>query len=306
MTRDPYQTLGVTKSASTEEIRKAYRKKAKELHPDLHPNDEKKANAFKEASAAFEILSDEAKRAQFDRGEIDADGNPTGFANAGGGYGGGFGGGFRQQGGSFQGDPFEDILSGMFGGQRRRAGPRKGADIRYRVDISFEDSVLGAKRQMTMADNKSLNVSIPPGVATGQVLRLKSQGEPSQTGGPPGDALLELHVRPSKTWTREGADLRMSVPLPLKTAVLGGNIEVATPAGTVTLKVPEGANTGMVLRLRNKGVQYKDTPGHLYARLEVTLEDPKDEGLREWAPLLSLPLDPVHLNHIGNTITARQ
>lgn len=283
MTRDPYQTLGVTKSASTEEIRKAYRKKAKELHPDLHPNDEKKANAFKEASAAFEILSDEAKRAQFDRGEIDADGNPTGFANAGGGYGGGFGGGFRQQGGSFQGDPFEDILSGMFGGQRRRAGPRKGADIRYRVDISFEDSVLGAKRQMTMADNKSLNVSIPPGVATGQVLRLKSQGEPSQTGGPPGDALLELHVRPSKTWTREGADLRMSVPLPLKTAVLGGNIEVATPAGTVTLKVPEGANTGMVLRLRNKGVQYKDTPGHLYARLEVTLEDPKDEGLREWA-----------------------
>ena len=283
MTRDPYQTLGVTKSASTEEIRKAYRKKAKELHPDLHPNDEKKANAFKEASAAFEILSDEAKRAQFDRGEIDADGNPTGFANAGGGYGGGFGGGFRQQGGSFQGDPFEDILSGMFGGQRRRAGPRKGADIRYRVDISFEDSVLGAKRQMTMADNKSLNVSIPPGVATGQVLRLKSQGEPSQTGGPPGDALLELHVRPSKTWTREGADLRMSVPLPLKTAVLGGNIEVATPAGTVTLKVPEGANTGMVLRLRNKGVQYTDTPGHLYARLEVTLEDPKDEGLREWA-----------------------
>lgn len=283
MTRDPYQTLGVTKSASTEEIRKAYRKKAKELHPDLHPNDEKKANAFKEASAAFEILSDESKRAQFDRGEIDADGNPTGFAGAGGGYGGGFGGGFRQHGGSFQGDPFEDILSGMFGGQRRRAGPRKGADIRYRVDISFEDSVLGAKRQMTMADNKSLNVSIPPGVATGQVLRLKSQGEPSQTGGPPGDALLELHVRPSKTWTREGSDLRMSVPLPLKTAVLGGNIEVPTPAGTVTLKVPEGANTGMVLRLRNKGVQFKDTPGHLYARLEVTLEDPKDEGLREWA-----------------------
>ena len=127
MARDPYQTLGVSKSATTDEIRKAYRKKAKELHPDLHPNDEEKANAFKEASAAFEILSDEEKRAQFDRGEIDADGNPTGFANAGGGFGGGFGGGgFRQQGGSFQGDPFEDILSGMFGGQRRRPGPRCG------------------------------------------------------------------------------------------------------------------------------------------------------------------------------------
>ena len=280
MARDPYQTLGVNKSASTEEIRKAYRKKAKELHPDLHPNDEQKANAFKEASASFEILSDEAKRAQFDRGEIDADGNPTGFANAGGGYGGG---GFRQPGGSFQGDPFEDILSGMFGGQRRRAGPRKGADIRYRVDISFEDAVQGAKRQMTMADNKSLNVSIPPGVTTGQVLRLKSQGQASQTSGPPGDALLELHVRPSKIWTRDGADLRMSVPLPLKTALLGGTIEVSTPAGPVTLKVPEGSNTGSVLRLRNKGVQFKDTPGHLYARLEITLEDPKDEGLIEWA-----------------------
>ena len=235
-------------------------------------------------SAAFEILSDEEKRAQFDRGEIDADGNPTGFANAGGGFGGGFGGGgFRQQGGSFQGDPFEDILSGMFGGQRRRPGPRKGADIRYRVDISFEDSVQGAKRQMTMADNKSLNVSIPPGVTTGQVLRLKSQGQPSQTGGPPGDALLELHVRPSKTWTRDGADLRMSVPLPLKTALLGGTVEVATPGGPVTLKVPEGSNTGSVLRLRNKGVQFKDKPGHLYVRLEITLEDPKDEDLIEWA-----------------------
>jgi len=284
LARDPYQTLGVNKSATTDEIRKAYRKKAKELHPDLHPNDEEKANAFKEASAAFEILSDEEKRAQFDRGEIDADGNPTGFANAGGGFGGGFGGGgFRQQGGSFQGDPFEDILSGMFGGQRRRPGPRKGADIRYRVDISFEDSVQGAKRQMTMADNKSLNVSIPPGVTTGQVLRLKSQGQPSQTGGPPGDALLELHVRPSKTWTRDGADLRMSVPLPLKTALLGGTVEVATPGGPVTLKVPEGSNTGSVLRLRNKGVQFKDKPGHLYVRLEITLEDPKDEDLIEWA-----------------------
>jgi|TARA_B100000678_G_scaffold282678_1_gene281887 DnaJ-class molecular chaperone len=284
LARDPYQTLGVSKSATTDEIRKAYRKKAKELHPDLHPNDEEKANAFKEASAAFEILSDEEKRAQFDRGEIDADGNPTGFANAGGGFGGGFGGGgFRQQGGSFQGDPFEDILSGMFGGQRRRPGPRKGADIRYRVDISFEDSVQGAKRQMTMADNKSLNVSIPPGVTTGQVLRLKSQGQPSQTGGPPGDALLELHVRPSKTWTRDGADLRMSVPLPLKTALLGGTVEVATPGGPVTLKVPEGSNTGSVLRLRNKGVQFKDKPGHLYVRLEITLEDPKDEDLIEWA-----------------------
>lgn len=281
MARDPYQTLGVNKTATTDEIRKAYRKKAKELHPDLHPNDEAKANAFKEASAAFEILSDEEKRKQFDRGEIDADGNPTGFAGAG-----GFGGGFRggnPHGGSFQGDPFEDILSGMFGGQRRRPGPRKGADLRYRVDIAFEDAVQGAKRQMTMADGKALNVSIPPGIETGQVLRLKSQGQASQTGGPPGDALLEIHVRPSKVWTRDGSDLRMAVPVDLKTAILGGTVDVSTPGGSVSLKVPEGANTGTVLRLRDKGVQFKDKPGHLYVRLEITLKDPKDPGLKDWA-----------------------
>ena len=275
MARDPYQTLGVNKTATTDEIRKAYRKKAKELHPDLHPNDEAKANAFKEASAAFEILSDEEKRKQFDRGEIDADGNPTGFA-----------GGFRganPHGGSFQGDPFEDILSGMFGGQRRRPGPRKGADLRYRVDIAFEDAVQGAKRQMTMADGKALNVSIPPGIETGQVLRLKSQGQASQTGGPPGDALLEIHVRPSKVWTRDGSDLRMAVPVDLKTAILGGTVDVSTPGGSVSLKVPEGANTGTVLRLRDKGVQFKDKPGHLYVRLEITLKDPKDPGLKDWA-----------------------
>lgn len=285
MSRDLYQILGVSKTATADEIRKAYRKKAKELHPDLHPNDKDKANAFKEASAAFEILSDEEKRGKYDRGEIDADGNPTGFAGAGaGGFGGGFG-GYSQGGGggSFQGDPFEDILAGMFGQQRRRPGPRKGADLRYRVDISFEDAVQGAKRQMTMGDGKALNVSIPPGIETGQTLRLKSQGQPSHSGGPPGDALLEVHVRPNKVWTRDGSDLRMTVPVPLETVVLGGSVEVKTPGGPVTLKVPEGSNTGTVLRLRGKGVQFKDKPGHLYVRLEIMLKDPKEPALRDWA-----------------------
>ena len=285
MKRDLYQILGVSKTATTDEIRKAYRKKAKESHPDLHPDDQQKAEEFKAASAAFEILGDEEKRGQYDRGEIDSDGNPTGFAGAAGGQGGFRTGGFEgfASHGGFQGDPFEDILSGMFGGQRRKPGPRKGADLRYRVEISFEDAVQGAKRQMTMGDGKALNVSIPPGIETGQVLRLKSQGQPSMTGGPPGDALLEVYVRPSDTWTRDGGDLRMSVPVPLKTAVLGGSVDVKTPGGYVTLKVPEGSNTGTVLRLRGKGVQFKDKPGNLYARLEIVLDDPKDKGLREWA-----------------------
>ncbi|WP_084396914.1 DnaJ C-terminal domain-containing protein [Henriciella aquimarina] len=289
MSRDLYKILGVSRTATADEIRKAYRQKAKTLHPDLHPDDKDKADQFKEVSAAFEILGDEENRGKYDRGEIDSDGNPTGFAGAGpGGAGGGFRGGYGAyddfaRGGSFQGDAFEDILSGMFGGQRRRPGPQKGADLRYRVDISFEDAVQGAKRQMTMGDGKALNVSIPAGIETGQTLRLKSQGQQSRTGGPPGDALLEVYVRPSNIWTRDGSDLRMNVPVSLKTAVLGGTVDVKTPGGVVTLKVPEGSNTGTVLRLRGKGVQFKDKPGHLYARLEIVLEDPKDPGLREWA-----------------------
>ncbi len=286
MSRDLYKILGVSKSASADEIRKAYRQKAKTLHPDLHPDDKAKADQFKEVSAAFEILGDEEKRKKYDRGEIDSDGNPTGFAGGGqGGFGRNYGAysDFARSGGSAQGDPFEDILAGMFGQQRRRPGPRKGADLRYRVEISFEDAVMGAKRQMTMGAGKALNVSIPPGIETGQTLRLKSQGQPSSTGGPPGDALLEVQVRPSTIWKRDGDDLRMTVPVPLKTAVAGGSVDVQTPAGTVTLKVPEGSNTGTVLRLRNKGVQFKDKPGHLYVRLEIMLEDPKDPGLKEWA-----------------------
>lgn len=277
--RDLYKILGVSKSASSDEIRRAYRRKAKELHPDLHPDDQAKANEFKAVSSAFEILGDETKRKQFDRGEIDAEGNPRGFAGGGGGFGGGHHGGA----GGFQGDPFEDILSGMFGGGRRRPGPRKGADLRYRVEIAFEDAVLGAKRDMTMADGRTLTVAIPAGIETGKTLRLKSQGQRSAYGGPPGDALLEIVVRESKVWRRDGADLRMAVGVPLQTMVLGGSVEVTTPAGSVTLKVPEGSNTGATLRLRGKGVQLPGKAGHLYARLEAVIENPKDEALRDWA-----------------------
>lgn len=276
MSKDLYKTLGVSRTASDDEIRRAYKRKAKDSHPDLHPGDAKKAETFKSASAAYEILGDKQKRGQYDRGEIDGDGNPRGF----GGHQ-GFGGG--QTAGGFQGDPFEEILSGMFGGGRRRPGPRKGNDIRYRVEIAFEDSVTGARREMTVADGRALNVSIPPGIETGQTLRLKSQGKPSRGGGPPGDALLEIIVRPSKIWTRDGNDIRMTVPVPLKTAILGGQVEVNTPMGSIALKIPEGSNSGAVLRLRSKGVQIPGKTGHLYARLEIQIENPKDPGLRDWA-----------------------
>jgi len=275
---DPYAVLGVPKSASEADIKKAYRTKVKTLHPDLHPGDEVKAEEFKRVSSAFEILGDADKRAKFDRGEIDGDGNPRGF---------GAGGGRWESGaGPFgaQGDPFEDILSGMFGGgaRRRNPGPQKGRDVRYRVEISFEDSVTGARRRMSMADGSALDVNIPAGITSGQTLRLKSQGQPSPNGGAPGDALLEVEVASSPIWTREGRDLRMALSIDLRTAILGGTVDVRTPSGPVALKVPAGTNTGAQLRLKGKGVQVTP-PGDLYVRMEIVLSDPRDEGLKRWA-----------------------
>ncbi len=275
MTKDLYTVLGVPRGSSADDIRSAYRRKAKTLHPDLHPDDEAKVNEFKAVSSAFEILGDPEKRSLYDRGLITESGEPVAQAASAERM-------FRGAGG-FQGDPFDDILSGMFGGGRRRPGPRKGTDMRYRVEIAFEDAVLGARRDMKMADGRTLSVTIPPGLESGKTLRLKSQGQPSSTGGPPGDALLEVNVRDSAIWRRHGNHLRMSVQVPLKTAILGGAVEIATPAGPVSLKIPEGSNSGAVLRLRDKGVQIQGGKGHLFARVEVAIENPKDPKLRAWA-----------------------
>ncbi len=280
MALEPYAVLGVPKSATEADIKKAYRARVKTLHPDLHPGDDAKAEEFKRVSSAFEILGDAEKRAKFDRGEIDGDGNPRGFG------GGGGGGRWEGGGGAYgaQGDPFEDILSGMFGGgaRRRNPGPQKGRDVRYRVEVSFEDAVTGARRRMAMADGSALDVNIPAGITSGQSLRLKSQGQPSPNGGAPGDALLEVDVASSPIWTREGKDLRMALSIDLRTAVLGGTVDVRTPSGSVALKVPAGTNTGAQLRLKGKGVQVTP-PGDLYVRMEIVLSDPRDEGLKRWA-----------------------
>lgn len=278
MSIDPYSVLGVSRTASEDEIKSAYRAKVKALHPDLHPGDERKAEQFKQVSAAFEIVGDPAKRRKYDRGEIDADGHETGrYAYAGGGGGGAAGGH-----GGMQGDPFEDILSGLFGGRGRRprTGPIRGRDVRYAARVSFSDAVTGARRRMTMSDGRTLEVEIPAGIESGQTLRLRSQGMASPNDGPPGDALLEITVEESRTFERDGDDLRMRLPVPLATAVLGDSVEVKTPSGPVTLKVPAGSNTGTTLRLRGKGVQRPGRPGHLFVRLEIVLDDPADPDLK--------------------------
>lgn len=299
--RDPYSVLGIAKTASQDDIRKAYRKLAKKYHPDLNPGDKKAEEEFKALNQANDLLSDADKRARFDRGEIDASGQERhpGFGGGGfggGGFGGGFGGagGFRPGGagmGGFQEEDLSDLLGGMFGGgaRARRAGPRKGADRSFALNVSFLDAVNGATSRVNLPDGATLDVRIPPGMEDGKVLRLRGKGMPGVQGGPAGDALITVTVLPDATFTREGPDLRETLPVDLKTAVLGGPIMVPTPTGTVKMNVPAGSDTGTVLRLRGKGVQAHGgkEAGNLYVRLEVKVgkaDAALEAFLKDWTP----------------------
>jgi DnaJ-class molecular chaperone len=295
--RDPYSVLGIARTASQDDIRKAYRKLAKKYHPDLNPGDKKAEEEFKALNQANDLLSDADKRARFDRGEIDASGQERhpGFG-AGGFGGGGFGGagGFRSGGagmGGFQEEDLSDLFGGMFGGgaRARRAGPRKGADRSFALNVSFLDAVNGATSRVNLPDGATLDVRIPPGMEDGKVLRLRGKGMPGVQGGPAGDALITVTVLPDATFTREGSDLRETLPVDLKTAVLGGPIMVPTPTGTVKMNVPAGSDTGTVLRLRGKGVQAHGgrEAGNLYVRLEVKVgkaDAALEAFLKDWTP----------------------
>jgi DnaJ-class molecular chaperone len=269
-----YSILGVARSATEEDIKRAYRAKAKDLHPDRHPGDVRKAEAFKQLSAAYDILGDAEKRAAYDRGDIDADGNPVRFAGA----------RTSDASGAPYGDPFDDLFSSVFGASRSRrsAGPQKGRDLVYRVEVPFEDAVTGGLRRLTLADGNVLDVKIPAGVDTGRSLRLRSKGQASPSGGPPGDLILEITVKPGGPWARENNDLHHTLTVDLKTAILGGLVELRAPSGPVSLKIPPGSNTGTQLRLRGRGVQ-ADPAGDLYVKLQIVLTDPKDSGLKRWA-----------------------
>ncbi|AOW47373.1 DnaJ C-terminal domain-containing protein [Acetobacter ascendens] len=298
--RDPYDVLGISKNASQDDIRKAYRKLAKKYHPDLNPDDKKAEEEFKAVNQANDLLSDSEKRARFDRGEIDAAGQERhpGFGGGGGGFNdfGGGAGGFRYSGGpggasGFTEEDLSDLFGGMFGGgaRARRSGPRKGADRSYTLKVSFLDAVNGGKSRITLPEGSTLNVTIPPGIEDGKVLRLRGKGAPGVQGGPDGDALITVTVMPDPTYTREGNDLRENLDVDLKTAALGGAIMVPTPTGTVKMNVPAGSDTGSVLRLRGKGVQAHGSrpAGNLYVTLQVKIGKPDaalQEFLKNWKP----------------------
>jgi DnaJ-class molecular chaperone len=279
---DPYAVLGVSKSASAEEIRKNYRRLAKELHPDVRPNDKSAEERFKRVSAAFQLLSDETSRARYDRGEIDAEGNERQAFHPGAGFG-GFAGGARGRPGRGP-DVFEDIFDGLFsrGGGARPAGPQKGEDVRYRMEVDFLDAVNGGRRRVAMSDGRSLDLAIPPGLVSGQTLRLKGQGHPGPGGGPSGDALVEVTVGSHPVFRREGEDIRMDLRISLPEAVEGGKIQVAIPSGRVTLNIPVGSNSGDVMRLRGKGVQSRPQAGDLLVRLLIVLPEAGAGELREF------------------------
>jgi DnaJ-class molecular chaperone len=269
---DPYQTLGVARTADEAAIKKAYRKLAKELHPDRNTDNPKAADRFSAVTNAYDLLSDKDKRARFDRGEIDGDGNPKApFGYGGGGPqsagnpfagrssgfrpGGGPGGaGGFDQGGDFS-SIFDDLFNGGggggFGGRRGAPPQQKGSDVAYRLAVSFEDAAALRPQRVSLGNGKTIELKLPAGVETGTQRRLGGQGEPGPAG--PGDAIVTIEVQPHRFFTRDGDDVRLDLPVRLDEAVLGGKVKVPTVDGAVMVTVPRGSTSGRVLRLGGKG-----------------------------------------------------
>ncbi len=279
MAGDPYKELGVARGASAAEIKSAYRKLAKQLHPDSNPGDKAAEERFKRVTAAFDIVGDAEKKAKFDRGEIDADGREQfrGFSGRPGSGGSPFGqgGGAR---GAFEDVDLDEIFGGMFGGGAARGGrgfAAKGQDVRATLEITLEDSISGATRRIQFSDGRMLDVAIPKGAGDGQLIRLKGQGAPGR-GGPAGDALIELKIAKHPVFTRDGGDLTMDQPVALYDAVLGGKVAVRTPEGTVMMTIPKGSSSGKILRLKGRGAFADGKRGDLLAKLMIVLPENDD------------------------------
>ena len=300
--RDPYEVLGVPRGASAAAIKSAYRKLAKKHHPDANKNDPKSAARFSELNAAHEILGDEAKRKQFDRGEIDAEGKPRfqGFPGGDPRTRGGPGGfethTFRSGGagpGGFGGGGFEDILNSMFGGAAAR-GARPGGgttfefdagglaldlDVSVSMTVSLEEAVQGVEKRVRLPTGKELNVKIPPGVVAGQQIRLKGQGE-SAPGHRPGDLLITVSIAPHPYFKVDGSDLRVDLPITLYEAVLGGKVRVPTVGSAVDLSIPKNTSSGRTFRLKGKGLpKATGAAGDLFVTTRIMLPNGNDAQL---------------------------
>lgn len=295
--KDPYQTLGVARGADAAELKRAYRKLAKKLHPDVNPGDAKIEQRFKEVSQAYGILGDAKKRAQFDRGEIDASGQQTGWTGGGGPGGWGARGGGGGRGGRHRPFDFgadlnvEDIVSELFGRRGRGRGPgrgraarQRGADVSYTAPIGFLEAATGAKKRLRLSDGKVLEMKIPAGTEDRQTLRLKGKGMAGEGGGAAGDAYVEVHIEPHSYFTRKDSDIHLELPVTLPEAVLGATVQVPTVHGKVSMKIPAGSNSGATLRLKGKGIQDRrnGTKGDQYVKLKVTLPDKPDKELKDF------------------------
>ncbi len=294
---DLYSELGVPRTADAAAIKRAYRKLAKELHPDQNKDNPKAAERFKTVTGAYDILSDPEKKGKYDRGEIDEQGNPK-FAGFGGGAG-GYRGSTRPGSGpgtgrapdfdfDLGGDP-SDLFAELFGRASGRSGgfgnggfrppPQRGADVNYRLTVPFADAALARSVRLSLRNGKTIELAIPKGVEEGQQVRLAGQGEAGPAGA--GDALVAIVIQPDPRFTRDGADLRTDVPVPLEVAVLGGKARVPTPEGEVMATIAAGTSSGKLLRLRAKGWTRKDgTRGDLLAR--VLVEVPNDPDLADF------------------------
>ncbi len=279
---DPYKTLGVERTASEADIKKAYRKLAKELHPDRNKDNPKATERFSQATNAYDLLTDKDKRARFDRGEIDGDGNPAapfGFGGGGGGPAGGQGGNFGGEGVDVS-DLFEGLFGGAqrggggfasgFGGFGRRQPQPKGANIGYKLNVSFTDAATLAPQRVTLADGKTIDIKLPAGFENGMQMRLTGKGQPGPGGN--GDGMVTITVQPHRFFTRDGDDVRLDLPITLSEAVLGAPVRVPTVEGAVMLTVPAGSTSGKTLRLRGRGFHRKDgTRGDQLVTLMVDL-----------------------------------
>jgi DnaJ-class molecular chaperone len=289
MSEDLYEILGVSKRASEDDIRRAYRKLAKEHHPDLNPGNASAVEKFKKINSANDILGDPDKRRQYDAGEIDSRGEPRRpqWRHPGaGGPGGPRARTHTTNTGSFDDFGFADIFSDVFGAARGPAGrgggfAGRGQDLRYTLEVDFLEAVTGAKKRVTLPDGGVLDLNVPEGVSDGQTLRLKGKGAPGARGGEAGDALVEIKVRPHAQFKRQGDDILVEVPISIDEAVLGAKIEVLTPTGRVHLTIPKGTSSGKMFRLKGKGVRSKPggTPGDELVSVRIVLPDTIDDSL---------------------------